>query len=201
MIAREKVPVKSRICQRAKERSTMNPSMQAWQIVLLVIVVLLFFYVGVLIYVMSMVRVFRSRLRKRLIAMSVLLSEKKEMLLAINYEFKKSKVKLDKADQKLYDQVQFLKISELKDVQIAPASQILKDAQNRLNFVAQINPWATKSEEYQTYANSIHDIDVNFRQNIVLYNSDLNGYNYWVAVPACRWFAYIFGNRKKQPLN
>ncbi|OPZ36112.1 MAG: hypothetical protein BWY98_00523 [Tenericutes bacterium ADurb.BinA155] len=175
--------------------------MEPWQIVLLIVVVLLFFYVGVLVYVFSMIRVFKSKLRAHLIAMSVLLSEKKEMLLGIHFEFVKAKVKLDKADAGLYDRVQHLAIKALKDNEVAPIEQTLKEAQNRLNFIAQTNPWATKSEDYQNAMRTLHDIDVNFRQAIVVYNSDLNGYNYWIRVPLCHAVAWLFGNRKKAPLN
>jgi hypothetical protein len=179
----------------------MTTLMEAWQIVLLVVVILLFFYVGVLVYVFSMIRVFKSKLKQRLIAMSVLLSEKKEMLLAIHFEFVKAKVKLDKADSGLYDRVQHIAIKSLKDNEVSPIEQTLKEAQNRLNFIAQTNPWATKSDEYQNAVHALHDIDVNFRQSIVIYNSELMGYNYWIRVPLCHAVAWIFGNRKKLPLN
>jgi|GEM_PF-832023 len=179
----------------------MTTLMEAWQIVLLVVVILLFFYIGVLVYVFSMIRVFKTKLKQRLIAMSVLLSEKKEMLLGIRFEFVKAKVKLDKADAGLYDRVQHLTIKSLKDTEISPIEQTLKEAQNRLNFIAQTNPWATKSEEYQNAVHTLHDIDVNFRQAVVIYNSDLNGYNYWIRVPLCHAVAWLFGNHKKSPLN
>lgn len=175
--------------------------MEAWQIILLILVILVFLYLGLLVYVMSMVAHFSGRLKKRLVAISVLFSEKKGILQAIGAEFKKANLKLTLADNAAVINLDSIAASAIKEGDVIPTSAKLKEIQKRFNFIAETNSWEDSTGDYRSLTASLHDLDANYRQSIALYNSDATAYNYWIHTPLFKWLAWLFGHRSKEPLN
>jgi len=167
----------------------------------LILVILFFIYVGLLVYVMSMIALFKGKLKKRLVAISVLFSEKKGILQAIGAEFKKAKVNLSLADNAAIINLDSIEAAGIKDSDVVPTSAKLKEIQKRFNFIAETNSWVTTGGDYQSFTASLHDIDANYRQSIALYNADVTAYNYWIHTPLFGWLAWLFGHRSKGPLN
>lgn len=175
--------------------------MEPYQIILLILVLLIFLYVAYLIYVLTMARIFRTSMKKRIVALSVLFSEKKEILLAISKVFTKSKVTFSNADKAEMINLTEIVVSPLRPIDVIIVSAKLKESQKRLNYIGQVNPWATRSEEYRSFMVSLHDLDANYRRIIALYNGDVAAYNYWIKAPLSFWITHLFGNRKRENLN
>ncbi|MCQ2741791.1 MAG: hypothetical protein MJ239_00595 [Bacilli bacterium] len=184
----------------------MNPnlyddSIGLLQIFLLVDIIIVFAFIIWACFVAARITDFRSKLKKRLYAISILLSEKKDIIVAMGDFFVSNGIKLSKTQEAAINCLRFLTIDELKDTDVKTVETTIKDAVGHVKFLASTNPELTKKESFVTLSDSLHDIDNNLRQGIAIYNSDLLGYSYWFKSPLTHWLFYIFGNRAKEPLN
>ena len=172
--------------------------MQPWQIVLLIVGIILLVYTAIEVYVIWSVVGFSNKLKRRLLAVSIILNERRDFLLSEIDGFRAAGVPFRDSDELVFRQVRELQLSKLKPEDVHYISQLLNDADSRFNYLATKNAWATKGEEFQTLSLISKDLEVNYRQSVVGYNTDLLGYNYWVKIPLCHWIPGLLGFRARE---
>ncbi|MBP5091449.1 MAG: hypothetical protein J6328_02700 [Bacilli bacterium] len=172
--------------------------MQTWQVILLIVGILFLLYTSVEVYVIWSVAGFSNKLKRRLLAVSIVLNERRDVLLAQVDGFRSVSVAFRDSDELVFRQARELDLSKVKAEEVHGISQLLNDAESRFNYLAGKNAWATKTEEFQTLSLTAKDLEANYRQAIMGYNTDLLGYNYWVKIPLCHWIPWLLGWRKKE---
>ncbi len=171
------------------------------QIVSLVLSILAAVYLAVMIFVISTIGHFVSRMRKVMIGISIVLSERKEIFLSIVDDFQNMGVSFRGSDIAVFDQVRAMQADHLKARDVSEISALFREAESRLRFLFGKNPWANKSAKQRELWSTLEELDANYRQTIVNYNTELTGYNYWVKVPFCHWIPWLFGFRVREKLN
>lgn len=174
--------------------------MTAGQVILLLIMLAVFFYGSILLYAYFHVLEFHGRLKKRTEAISMLLNEKAEVLLALYDIFKKEGVIFTKEDDIEFALARSLSFEKPNAKLIQDAVALLKRCQSIGNFLSQNNAWATKTEEYPPLVDALRDIDNTYRQISAAYNGDVTAYNYWIKIPLCGWLPFLTGFRKQEYL-
>lgn len=159
------------------------------QILLYAFSIFLVIYVFVFFYALESLITFRSRLKKRTLAISLLLSEKKDVLLSMLALMEKD-IK-DESTKEEATQVRWLKVNKLQAKEIENCLNLLSSLQKRLVLFANNNEHG-KSEEFLEYFDILNDLDANYRKTAAIYNSDLLGYEYWRKTPLFRFWFFVF---------
>ncbi len=176
-------------------------AMKAYQIIILIALLVLFVVFSILLYVFSQAVFFRRRLKKREYSMGVLFSEKKEVLLLLDKLYREKGMVYEESDEALREKLMGISLAKCTQKEIKAARDSLKDVQSRLFFLASNNRWIQLEKEYEDLRESSSDLDVNYRQSSALYNADVNAYNYWVNIPFIHTILWIVGFRNKPILN
>jgi sulfur carrier protein ThiS len=171
-----------------------------WQIVVWIGALLGLVYLFFAIYTIIVLFDFREKLRKRLVALSVLFAEKKEILLSLYGLFHKAKLPLNAEIIALRDQVAGLNTEVTNEKQVLAAVALLNDFQRHLLLLAEDERYIQKSPDFTSYANFLKDLENNYHRIVAAYNTDLNGYEYWRKRAIYIWLTWIFGFRKRQRL-
>jgi uncharacterized membrane protein len=174
--------------------------MQAYQIVLLAFFIVIFLYVTSAFFVISRALDFRSKLSRRLDALTVLLLERRTALEEI-YSFVVAKGVCGdelRAKHEAFSSYE----TKIKDGDAFDAAQkALKEFQTELMFDVQKIKEEDRSAKLNQEIARLRDLESSHRRTVVLYNSDCNAFNYWVGVPLFRLLCYIVRLRKKILLN
>lgn len=171
--------------------------MEWWQILLYVLSLLALVYIIAFFYSLESIITFRGKLKKRTIALSVLLSEKKDVLLSLHAMIENNGLNQDDAIRKSAAQVRWLKISKLKAKDIANVVFVLSDLQKRLVLFGNSHQ-LSDNMEFITFTDTLADLDANYRRTAAIFNSDVEGYEYWRKSPLFRFWFWIDGFR---PMN
>lgn len=175
--------------------------MEPYQIIILVILLLLFLYVSGFLLIVSNSIGFRRRLRKRAVALMVLVSEKQEILLAWFELFAKEKIPLSEEDHALLSSLKSINLNKPTLAEWITSLNLLKNAQLRLGFLSEEADLQSSLAEKNAYVSTLHDLDANYRQSSAIYNADVGAFNYWISIPGFSWLLYLLGFRKKTLLN
>jgi hypothetical protein len=171
-----------------------------WEILLWVVAVFGLCYLIGYIFVLTALFNFKKRLQKRIVALSVVFADKKEVLLSLLALFYSLKIPLDDPDNAEAEKVRWLKTKVVKGSDIESVFATLSGLEKRLALLAQQQPSLQKNKDYRTYASTLGDLDANYRRIVAVYDSDVTGYNYW-----CHFLPYfplnwLFGFRAKKRL-
>lgn len=175
--------------------------MEAYQIIILVALLLLFVYVGAFLLILSNSLAFSRRLRKRAQAMLVLIYEKQEVLLSWFELLEKEKAPFSEEDLRLFSSVKGMNLAKPSVEEWTACLSSFKEAQMRLGFLSEEAGLDDSHEEKSSYVSALHDLDFNYRQSSAVYNADVVAYNYWISIPGFSWLLFLFGFRKKTALN
>lgn len=171
-----------------------------WQIVVWIVVLMALIYLFFAIYTIIVLFDFREKLRKRLVALSVLFAEKKEILLSLYGLFHKAKLPLDGDIKAMEDAVSKLTTDVTNEKQAMEAIGLLNDFQRRLSLLSEEERYIQKSPDFESFVNSLKDLENNYHRIVAAYNTDLNGYEYWRKRTIYIWLTWVFGFRKRQRL-
>ena len=175
--------------------------MEPYQIILLIFIVIAFFYVSVIVYVMTQMREFRLRLKKRRRGLSLLLYERNNALSQIIEYFDEEGIAFNEEDKRCFASFWELSFEKYEEAELREEAEVVKMVTSRVKYIAQANRSVLKSEAYQSQMDLLEDLERNYRMVLGKYNMDVIAYNYWIAIPLVGWFGYLFGYRKKAPLN
>ncbi|MFA6619900.1 MAG: hypothetical protein WCS90_02060 [Bacilli bacterium] len=174
-----------------------NPGIQVlvWILALVALV-----YVFFAIYSIIVLFDFRDKLRKRLVALSVLFAEKKEILLSLYDLYLKAKLPISPEIKTAKKKVAALPTEAKSEEEVMTIATALNDFQRRLALLAEEERYILRHQDSISYTNSLKDLENNYHRIVAAYNTDLNGYEYWRKRFVYRWLTWIFGFRKRQRL-
>jgi len=174
-----------------------NPGIQVLVWILALIALAYLFFA---IYTIIILFDFRSKLRKRLVALSVLFAEKKEMLLSLYELYVKAKLPLSPEIKAAQKTVEALATEPKTEEEVMVIVTTFADFQRRLALLAEEERYILRHQDYVSYTNSLKDLENNYQRIVAAYNTDLNGYEYWRKRIAYRWLSWVFGFRKRRRL-
>ncbi len=175
--------------------------MQPYQIIILVLLLVAFVYVGAFLLILSNSLAFLRKLNKRKAASMVFLSEKQEVLLAWFDLFEKEGMHLSAEDEALRAKVAAIDSKVASQAQWNEDISLLKNAQMRLGALSNETSFGSSEKEKDAYVSTLGDLDANYRQSSAIYNADVVGFNYWISIPGFNWLLFLFGFRKRKSLN
>lgn len=169
--------------------------MEAWQILLIIIAIVVFIYLSAIFIILTHAFDFNSRLKRRLIALNIILYEKRSLLLQLIEKSKKEGAIYPEEENSRIDALGHLSFKKVVFEETKNAISLLKSIQSRVSYIISSNEQLKNDSSVLDILNIISDLDRNIRTSCSLYNSDVQGYNYWIAVPGFHWLFFIF--RKK----
>ena len=171
--------------------------MDPYQVLLLIVILISFFYLAALVYVVGKMREFKLRLRGKLRGLNLLLYERGDVLLSAAALFRKKGITLSASDQEVYDALSKVDFTHAKEEEVRSAMNMVKTATSRTRYLAQANRSILADPEYKELMELLDDLERNYRTLTSQYNADITAYNYWIKIPTISWFGYIIGYRKK----
>ena len=173
---------------------------EPYQIILLIVVFVAFAYVSLLLYVLSNIREFNRRLKKKIRGLCVIVSEQAELLLSISSVYSEMGVYLGE-DAAVLEELEDCDFESQQIDEVFTNVKKIKTASSRLTYLAQSSEALKKDQRYISFTETMADLDRNHRQCVALYNADIAGFNYWINVPTTRWFVWLLGFRKRASFN
>ena len=173
--------------------------MEWWQILLYVLCILTLIYLLGFFYALESIITFRGKIKKRTIAISLLLSEKKDVLLSMYSLIENANLLKDEATRDITTQVRWLQTANLKTNEIENTIATLSSLQKRL-FLFSSEKELQNNEDFLAYMDMAKDLDANYRKSAAIFNSDLLGYEYWRKTPLFRFWFFVFGFKKMKRL-
>ncbi|MCR5078813.1 MAG: hypothetical protein K6B65_02680 [Bacilli bacterium] len=175
--------------------------MQPYQIILLILITAAFVVSLCVIFVLTHIYKFGSSMKKRLKAMDILLSEKASDLLYLIEALQKDDIELSKDDIEFSKRLGELHFDKPSSIIVSENKNKIEAVRKRISYLAVVNSSISSHPAYKECMSLLEDLDRAFRRCVVLYNSDLNGYNYWIDIPGIRPFIYLFRVEKAKPIN
>ena len=174
--------------------------MEVYKVVLLILLLVFFVYFLFFVYVFSHIQTFSKRMKRRLRALNIILSEKAFQLLSMVENYETLGVSFSDADQAVLKELRRLKFDKSNYESVCHNKSFISNAEKRLSFIALGNKALQEDGINMNIKSSLEDLDRNFRRCCVLYNSDLIAYNYWISIPGTRLFVLLFRLQKAKTI-
>ncbi len=147
-----------------------------------------------LIFLGSYLTIFRKHKK----AMVVVLYTKLENLKKIFSVIRQSGIDIDKKLTEMLNAISEKDFMEPGSEQYMNANNTLSYLKDEIMFVANENPDLLNNPEFLQAKKNVQESDALYRSNVVVYNADVLGYNYWIRFLPCRFVFKIFRAKKKQ---
>lgn len=170
-------------------------SMELYQILLYAISILIAIYLIAFFYALESLITFRNKIKKRTLAISILLSEKKDVLLSMYALIDNASLLKDDATKDVTTQVRWLQTANLKIENIENSIATLSSLQKKLIMFSSSEEMRG-NKDFEAYREIINDLDANYRRTAAIFNSDTVGYEYWRKTPLFRLCFFVFGFKK-----
>lgn len=174
--------------------------MEAWQILLIIIALVLFGYLAGIFIILTYAFEFMGKIKRRLSAINVILSEKRTIIQRI---YDALKAKGNSFDEKFEGSMNQFMSYELKKPRFDDAKNAIslqKFIQSRLFYEFQAHPELKDDPSMSEDIVMLEDLDRNIRTSCSLFNSDVQGYNYWINVPGFHWIFFLLGKKNLPPI-
>lgn len=169
--------------------------MEWWQILLYVVSIALALYMIGFFYAFESLVTFKGKIKRRTMAISILLSEKRDVLLSMYKIADEKKMFDDDLTKDFTSQVRWLQTTKLKAGEIESSISTLSSLQKRL-FLFSESDELKNDKDFTAYLEIVQDLDANYRRSAAIFNSDVVGYEYWRKTPLFRLWFYIFNFRQ-----
>ncbi len=174
---------------------------EAYQVILLILVFVAFAYLSVIVYVMGQMREFRSKIKKRLKALNILLLDRADTLGDMQALYEKGGMVFQENEARACHKLLSLEFTGTEE-NVRTAIAVVKDATTCLRFIAQSGRYhGLEKERLKSDLSLLDDLERNFRTCCLSYNADVSAYNYWITIPTVAWLGWLFGHRKKEPIS
>ncbi|MCI2055494.1 MAG: hypothetical protein LKJ81_05050 [Bacilli bacterium] len=170
-------------------------------IIVWILVVIVIIYLAGFFYLLINISNFKNSMEKRVVGLSFIFAEKKDILLSLYTLYDKASVPLDDSDNDAAAKVRWLKTDVMKDDDVETINETLNALQRRLTLLAESQSYIKKSNDFVNYVSALKDLDANYHRIVALYNNDLVGYNYWRRVVIYRFLWDMFGFKDKKRLS
>lgn len=177
------------------------PVMEGYQIFLLILVLVSFFYVSVVVYVIGKILFFKRRLKRKVQGLNLLLYERTDTLLSTKEFLVKKGVALNAEDGELFEKLNGLSFQRPTEESIRDHAGVFKAAASKLQYLAQANHKATVDANYARFDGLLQDLERNYRTLIGAYNADVVAFNYWLSIPTMRWIGKMLRCKKRSSLS
>lgn len=167
--------------------------MEWWQILLYSISIIIVVYVFGMFYALECLITFRTKIKKKTLAISLLLSEKRDVLLSLM-----TLLENDIHDESIKEsatKVRWLKMNNVSSKDIEAYLFLLSSLQKRLVLFAN-NGEYKNDENFVAYFEILSDLDANYRKIAATFNSQVVGYEYWRKTPLFKGLFFVFGFRE-----
>lgn len=156
-------------------------------------------YVLFFIVVVFIIYKFNKRLTKRREALRLLLAQRKDITLSLFQLASKEKIAITTAVRLKMSELSNKEIGLLNDHEIIEYSPTLEKIAKLVTDMIDGHKSLKKSEEYAQFKKELIELDEIKRQHIAIYNSDVNGYNYWIRLKSYRriLLALNFSEKKR----
>ncbi|MFA5481122.1 MAG: hypothetical protein WC282_01890 [Bacilli bacterium] len=156
-------------------------------------------YILFFVIVLLTISKFNKLLNKRREAMRLLLAQRKDITIALYKLAIAQKAKASTLFQNEMTALTNTEIGLLNSSEIFDFAPKLEKMTKAVFEFAETSKTIKKMSEYAQYKKELEELDEIKRQHIAIYNSDINGYNYWIRIMSYRWIliALKFHEKKR----
>ena len=141
---------------------------------------------------------FNSVFKKHKKAMTVILYSKLENMEKLFAIMKQSGIKIDARLTNMLSEINVEDFQEPNVGKFEKSKNTLSYLKDEIMFIANQNPDLNNNHEFIQAKNNVLESDAIYRSNVVMYNADVLGYNYWIRFLPCRFVFKMFKVKKKQ---
>ena len=147
-----------------------------------------------LIFVFSYLAIFRKHKN----AIAVILFTKYENIGKLLSIIKKSGFEIDEKLLAKYSEIPQNAFENPESEVYIKAKDTLTYLKDEIVFIINQNIELLENPEFASARNNVNDADLIYRSNVVMYNADVLGYNYWIRFLPCRFIFKLFRYKKKE---
>ena len=175
------------------------PDLPQWLIIVLIVVgSLVAIWILLLIVNLIFFGFFNSVFKKHKKAMTVILYSKLENMEKLFAILKQSGIKIDGRLTKMLSEINVEDFQEPNMDKFEKSKNTLSYLKDEIMFIANQNPDLNTNPDFVQAKNNVLESDAIYRSNVVMYNADVLGYNYWIRFLPCRFVFKMFRVKKKQ---
>ena len=141
---------------------------------------------------------FNKRLRKRRDALRLLIAQRKDIALAVYKLVAAENAKIPMSVQNKVNELANKGIGLLNDYEVLDYAPEIEKITKTIFELADASKTLKKSEDCARYRKELTELDEIKRQHIAIYNSDINGYNYWIRLMSYRLLLSALGFHEKK---
>jgi len=172
--------------------------MEAYQIVLLVLGIILGLYILLFIMDVVFVLMFRKIFIKHNKALEVFLHYKYDNIKKLLTILDKYNVRIGDKYLRMFDEINPDCFSNQESKLCLESRTSLSMLRDELVYLAEQNERLSKHGEIRQAKNNIIEMDANYRSLIAMYNADVLGFNYWISFFPTRFFYRLLKVKSKQ---
>ena len=147
-----------------------------------------------LIFVGSFNAIFKRHKKAIVVILYTKLENMKKLLSILN----QSGVKHDaKISNTLYN-INSNDFNEPGSEEFDKSKKALSYVKDEIMFITNENQGLNQDPEFIAYRNNVNDADTQYRNNVIMYNADVLGYNYWIRFLPCRFIFKMFKVKRKE---
>lgn len=170
--------------------------LEFYQVLLLILLIVVIILAIVDIIVIAILFSLRKRIENRLRSINVLVAQKFDMILALASYLEENNVEIPEEIKSSLDLNTEYNLKYVTTTERYSIKTLLTKSSQTLTFLAEKSS-ISQSEKFHEFKVYMSDIDNQYRKSIVLYNSDVSGYNYWINFFLFRLFSKMFGLKTK----
>ncbi len=141
---------------------------------------------------------FRSLFKKHEKAMTVILYSKLENMEKLFAILKQSGIKIDERLTRVIAEIHVEDFQKPNLDKFEKSKNSLSYLKDEVMFIANQHPDLNSNPDFIQAKNNVLESDAIYRSNVVMYNADVLGYNYWIRFLPCRFIFKMFKVKKKQ---
>ena len=181
------------------KEGTFMGDLPKWALILIIVVAsLIAIWILLLIVNLIFFGFFNSVFKKHKKAMTVILYSKLENMGKLFAILKQSGIKIDDRLSKMLSDINVEDFQEPNMDQFEKSKNTLSYLKDEVMFIANQNPDLNTNPDFVQAKNNVIESDAIYRSNVVMYNADVLGYNYWIRFLPCRFIFKMFKVKKKQ---
>ena len=163
--------------------------MEPWLLVIIIVVgIYLLLLVTNVIFVVSFYVIMKKHDR----AISIILRSKYDGLKQMVKLLEKNEITISNEIKKLTEEIDKVLLEDLKVNVYEDIKKKLSYLKSLIYSVIEENEQIKQTDEFELIDDNISQLDNVYRTNVIMYNADVLGYNYWVRFLPCRYIWLIF---------
>ena len=172
----------------------------AWNIIILVLLILIAIYLLVIATNIVFVFSFGKMMRRDNRGLRVALSAKLDILIKCKELIESNGIKVSEKcshSLKYLDSEDFL---EAQKEEFETSTQELDEAEKEISNILHSSRKLSNDNEVELLKSLLKDINASLKMSIMSYNADVLGYNYWIRFTPCRFVFLIFKVKLKKTI-